>query len=337
MNQKYFEISNRRYLGAKKRILDFIDQVVTQHTESVKTVADIFAGTGEVSNMFAKQGKAVIINDLLHSNYTIYQAFFGKQEYSFSKLLTAIDQLNHLQGTNQYLINAYGDRYFTVANANKIGLARQWIFDHQNEFNEREQAILITSILYATDKVANTCGHYDAYRKKLTNVDPVKFKMLKINHYPQIQIFNENANNLVKHIKADLVYIDPPYNGRQYVDNYHVLENIADWQQPKVIGITRKFVNRNNRKSDYSRTSAPKAFADLIKHISAKYILVSFNNMEHRASDRASSKISQKQLIDILGTRGNIQIFAHDLTPYSAGKSYIANNQELLYLIKTDS
>lgn len=337
MNQKYFEISNRRYLGAKKRILDFIDQVVTQHTESVKTVADIFAGTGEVSNMFAKQGKAVIVNDLLHSNYTIYQAFFSKQEYNLTKLLTAIDKLNHLQGINQYLINAYGNRYFTVANANRIGLARQWVSDHQNEFNEREQAILVTSILYATDKVANTCGHYDAYRKKLTIVDPVKFEMLKINDYHHMKIFNEDANQLIKHISADLVYIDPPYNSRQYADNYHVLENITDWQKPEVYGVTRKFTNRDDRKSDYSRKTAPKAFANLVKNISAKYILVSFNNMEQRASNRASSKISQKQLINILSTRGNVQIFAHNLTPYSTGKSHIVNNQELLYLVKVDS
>lgn len=337
MNQKYFEISNRRYLGAKRRILDFIDQVVIQHTKNVKTVADIFAGTGEVSNMFAQENKSVIVNDLLHSNYIVYQAFFTEQAYDNNKLLATINKLNHLQGTNQYLINAYGDRYFTKNNANKVGLARQWISDHENQFNSRERAILITSILYAADKAANTFGHYDAYRKKLTNVNEVEFKMLKINDYHHIKILNEDANQLIKHISADLVYIDPPYNSRQYVDNYHVLENITDWQKPEVYGVTRKFTNRDDRKSDYSRKTAPEAFADLVKNISAKYILVSFNNMEHRSSERASSNISQKQLINILSTRGNVQIFAHNLTPYSAGKSHIVNNQELLYLVNVNS
>ena len=35
----------------------------------------------------------------------------------------------------------------------------------QGEINSRERALLITSLLYAMDKIANTCGHYDAYRQ----------------------------------------------------------------------------------------------------------------------------------------------------------------------------
>ncbi|MBU4457771.1 MAG: DNA adenine methylase, partial [Candidatus Omnitrophica bacterium] len=32
--------------------------------------------------------------------------------------------------------------------------------------------------------------------------------------------------------KCDVAYIDPPYNARQYINFYHVLENLAKWEKP---------------------------------------------------------------------------------------------------------
>lgn len=331
---EYFELSSRRYLGAKRRLLPFIKQIVSEHTSNINSVADLFAGTGEVSDLFAQQGKKVIVNDILHCNYTIYQAFFGNEDYDKAKLLSTIARLNSLTGTNSYLINAYGGTYFTKENANLIGLARDWVEDNRLMYTPREKAILITSILYAADKISNTFGHYDAYRKALTQTTPICFKMPLIHNYAHMSLYKEDANQLARKIKADLVYIDPPYNGRQYVDNYHVLENITDWQKPEVFGVTRKFANRESRKSKYSTVNAPKAFADLISHLDTHYILVSFNNMEHKASERASSKISQKQLITTLQTRGQVEVYAHDFPAYTTGKSKIQDNQELLYLVK---
>ena len=90
--------------------------------------------------------------------------------------------------------------------------------------------------------------------------------------------YNTDTNELVKKIEADLVYIDPPYNSRQYCDAYHLLENVACWKKPDVEGTARK-MDRSHLKSDYCTRSAPKAFEDLIDNIKAKYILVSYNNM----------------------------------------------------------
>jgi adenine-specific DNA-methyltransferase len=49
-----------------------------------------------------------------------------------------------------------------------------------------------------------------------------------------VSIFNQDTNVLAKNIKADIVYIDPPYNSRQYSRFYHVLENLTKWQKPKL-------------------------------------------------------------------------------------------------------
>ena len=66
--------------------------------------------------------------------------------------------------------NNFADTYFSLNDCRKIGYIRQDIEDkyYNCEINKRERALLITSLLYAMDKIANTCGHYDAYRRGAT-------------------------------------------------------------------------------------------------------------------------------------------------------------------------
>ena len=117
--------------------------------------------------MFAKEGKQVIVNDILHSNYLIYQTFFGNEAFNVKLIGKALKRINDIQGYgDEYLKKVYGNKYFSLDNADKIGSARQWVEDNKNIFNDREYAILVTSIIYGSDKVSNTVGHYDAYRKK---------------------------------------------------------------------------------------------------------------------------------------------------------------------------
>ena len=137
----------------------------------------------------------------------------------------------------------FADTYFSKDDCSRIGYIRQNSEDDflAGELNERERAILITSLLYAMDKIANTCGHYDAYRK---GVEFDKHLELAVptpkQHKRKNQCFNEDANELVKHIRADIVYIDPPYNSRQYCDTYHLIENVARWEKPVVSGVARQ-------------------------------------------------------------------------------------------------
>lgn len=111
---------------------------------------------------------------------------------------------------------------------------------------------MIATLIYAMDKIANTCGHYDAWRHGANFERCLVLPLLNIpkKNNEQNQCFNENANELVRQIKADLIYIDPPYNSRQYSDTYHLLENVARWQKPPVSGVARK-MDRSNLKSDY--------------------------------------------------------------------------------------
>lgn len=327
-------INNRRYLGNKYKLLDFIKGVVNSECKDINTVADIFAGTGSVSAAFTD--KKLITNDLLYFNYICHIAWFGAEHYDEQKIQNLICYYNAVnpQEDNYMSIN-FADTFFSLFDCRKIGFIREDIersFE-ESKINKRERAILITSLLYAMDKIANTCGHYDAYIKGATYDKHLELcvPLASNENNENNQCYNEDANELVKRIEADLVYIDPPYNSRQYCDAYHLLENVARWGKPAVSGVALK-MDRSNLKSDYCTSSATTAFADLISHIKAKYILLSYNNMADKGNGRSNAKISDEDILHILSRKGRVKMFSESHKAFSAGKSDIKDNEERLFL-----
>ena len=143
--------------------------------------------------------------------------------------------------------------------------------------------------------------------------------------------YNMDTNELAPEIEADLIYIDPPYNSRQYCDAYHLLENVARWEKPEVFGVARK-MDRTALKSDYCTQKATVAFENLIDSIHAKYILLSYNNMANKGNDRSNAKISDDDIMRILSKKGKVKVFSEDYKAFSTGKSDIQANQERLFL-----
>lgn len=336
---KITKINNRRYLGNKYKLLPFITKVVEEECKNVNTVADVFAGTGAVASAFVD--KKLITNDIMYSNYISHVAWFSSEMFSEEKIIKYIMQYNNLEITeDNYMSDNFSDTYFSLADCRKIGYIRQDIEDkfHLGEINAKERALLITSLLYAMDKIANTCGHYDAYRQG------GKFdKHLEL-YVPQPEVhlnknnvcYNMDINELAPKIQADLVYIDPPYNSRQYCDAYHLLENVARWEKPEVFGVAKK-MDRTALKSDYCTKKATQAFEKLIDSIHAKYILLSYNNMAKKGNDRSNAKISDDDIMRILGKRGKVKVFAENYKAFSTGKSDIRENQERLFLCICDN
>ena len=327
-------INNRRYLGNKYSLSDFIRKTVDDNCKDVNIVIDMFSGTGAVANVF--KDKTLITNDLLYSNYISNYAWFGYEIYSSKKIIELIYKYNQIKTTeNNYMRENFADTFFSANDCSKIGYIREDIeAKYQNkEINFKEYAILITSLLYAMDKIANTVGHYDAYRK---NVDFDKTLILNV-LLPEETInsnnicYNLDAKDLIGKIKGDLLYLDPPYNSRQYCDAYHLLENVARWEKPKVYGVARK-MDRAGLKSDYCMVNATKAFEDLIEKADTKYILLSYNNMSDKGNARSNAKISDKDIMRILNKKGKVTIFESDYKSFSTGKSEIKNNKERLFL-----
>ena len=331
---KTTKINNRRYLGNKYKLLPFITKVAEEECDNINTVADIFAGTGAVASAFTD--KKLITNDILYSNYICHVAWFGSEAYSEEKIVGLILNYNKLQVfEDNYMSDHFSDTYFSLEDCRKIGFIRQDIEDRYDsgEINFREKALLITSLLYAMDKIANTCGHYDAYRQ---GVEFEKHLELSVPE-PEANLnannvcYNMDTNELAPEIEADLVYIDPPYNSRQYCDAYHLLENVAKWEKPEVFGVARK-MDRTSLKSEYCTQKAALAFESLIESIHAKYILLSYNNMANKGNDRSNAKISDEDIMRILQKKGELKVFAEDYKAFSTGKSDIKANQERLFL-----
>lgn len=336
---KMFNINNRRYIGSKARMLNFIDEVIKKEKIEFSSFFDLFGGTGIVGDYFNNQKTKVYVNDLLKSNYLSYLAWFGNDKIDKKKLEDIINKYNSLKNLkdNYFSIN-FGDTYFSKNNCKRIGYIREDIENKylNNEINTRERAILITSLLYAMDKIANTVGHYDAYRKNGDLDKKLELCMLDLKsntNNKNNKIFNEDSNELVRNIKADIVYVDPPYNSRQYSDAYHLLENVATWEKQEVFGVAKK-MKRNGIKSKYCSVSAPLAFKDLIENINAKYIIVSYNNMGTKGAGRSQAKISDEDIMNALSSKGKVKVYETDFNQFNTGKTHIDNHKERLFICK---
>ena len=326
------KINNRRYLGNKYRLLPFITKVIASECGDFNSFADIFAGTGAVSSAYTD--KTLYTNDILYSNYLCHLTWFSDEAFDIKKIEEYVHFFNsEIPYEENYMTENFSDTYFSRKNCSKIGCIREHIETEfkNGKINTRERAMLITSLLYGIDKIANTCGHYDAYRKgaempeSFTLCVPEPAVHLKHNH-----CYNEDTNELVKKISADVVYIDPPYNSRQYCDAYHLIENIARWEKPEVFGVAKK-MDRTSLKSKYCTRSAPAAFADLIKNVNAKHIVVSYNNMAKKGNDRSNARISDSDILNSLQTKGTVKIFSEQIKAFTTGKSEHPDNEERLF------
>lgn len=332
------KINNRRYLGNKYKLLPFIREVVDKECKNINIVFDVFAGTGAVASAFLD--KTIIVNDILYSNHLAHLTWFSSEKYNKKKIENLINEYNNCTSNKpNYMSENFANTFFSKEICLKIGYIRDDIENkYQNkEINNREKAILITSLLYAADKIANTCGHYDAYRRKTEYNNNFVMEMPEIERKVsnKNKCYNMDSNKLAEEIECDLAYLDPPYNSRQYCDAYHLLENIAKWEKPEVVGVARK-MDRTNLKSDYCTTKATKAFEDLINKLKCKYILLSYNNTKNTANDRSNAKLSDDDIIRILSKRGTVKIFSTSHKAFTTGKSNNDSNEERLFLCIVD-
>ncbi len=329
-----FCMHNRRYLGNKFRLLKFIQAIVEEHCSDFKSFCDIFAGTGVVGEFFNKRNIKIISNDILKSNFVSLKTFLSIRELDLKNFQDKIDHLNSIKSKNEnYFSEYFGNTFFTFDNAKKIGAIREEIDNICD--NDDEKNALITSLIYATDKVANTVGHYDAFRKKIDSVNPIKLLIPKIAFENNIQneIFQEDANTLIKRIKSDVLYLDPPYNSRQYCDAYHLLENLATWNKPDVFGKACK-MDRTHLKSDYCLKNAKNAFAELITNADCKHILISYNNTGDSKDGRSNARILDTEITQILEEKGQVTIFEQQYKAFTAGKSIGEGHSERIFYCK---
>lgn len=331
-------INNRRYIGSKKSLLNQIQKVILEYYGTGKcTIADIFGGTGVVAEHFLNQGYDVIVNDFLYSNYVAYQTWISNDKINENKVKKIIEEYNNIDEkllSDNYFSKIYGGKYFSNNDSKKIGYIREDLEKKKNSLTKREYYAILTSLMYATDKIANTVGHFEHFlsKKPIDRDVTLRVPFITKDRTSKSKIFNMDANELVKNIKADITYIDPPYNARQYINFYHVLENLAKWEKPTEFeGVSMKF-KRDNLKSGYSKSKAPLLMKDLISHIDSKLIIVSYNNTYNAKSGASNNKISEEELYNILSKKGKTTIIEIDYKSFNAGKTDFENHKEKLYV-----
>lgn len=331
-------INQRRYLGNKYNVLNLIDSVIEEKVGDFDSFCDIFGGTGVVGHFYNNKTKRIISNDLLYSNYLSIYSFLAAKNVDESKITEILQEFNEIDTLKEnYVSINFGDRYFSKKTAIKIGEVRERIKQLYlaSKINFDEKAVLLTSLLYAMDRVANTVGHYDAYIKKEPKIENFFLKIPSIDYEFNLgnTVFNVDANTLIREIECDVLYMDPPYNSRQYCDSYHLLENIMKWEKPEVFGEAKKF-DRSHIKSEYSLKTATKAFADLVYNAKCKYILFSYNNMADKGNDRSNARIKDSDILDILSQRGKPDIFEQDYKEFTTGKSDRGDNKERIFFVE---
>lgn len=345
-----------RYYGAKTKLLPFIEKVVkSTSVNGTSTFVDLFAGTTSVGQHFKKLGYTVYSNDILEFSYALSKTFIElNREPEFKKLKSNLklknglnslfDYLNKLnKNTKGFIYENYspngGRMYFTDENAKKIDTFRTLFEEWKNEnlVNELEYYYLITALLRGVNLVSNVTGTYGAYLKTWDNR---ALKPLTLEEIPIIEsssknkAFKKDANELIKKINPDILYLDPPYNSRQYAANYFLLELIAegwfDKNKPEIYGKTG-MRNYEHQKSDYClKSNALNALEDLVLNGSkAKYILLSYNN---------EGVISQTDIEKTLERVGKVEVWYENHKRYKSINQTVEDPQltmEFVYKIKT--
>lgn len=330
-----FNISNRRYTGSKYKLLDWIEELIEKNC-SGDVFFDVFAGTGVVSDRMQRHFSRVIMNDFLFSNEVIYRAFFGEGSYRecvLKDFSSRYDALDPGELPENYVSKNFGGKYFSFSDARKIGYIREDLEQQRENLSRKEFDILLASLLYSMDKIANTVGHYDAYRKLKHVEDRFQYVLIAPEETDCIfDIYREDANELVRKVKADIAFVDPPYNSRQYSRFYHVLENITQWKKPELEGTALKPKPENM--SEYCRNQAPKVFDDLISRMDVKYIVVTYNNTYRSKSSSSRNKITLEEILQILEKRGETRVYEKAHPCFNAGKTDFDDHKEIVFITK---
>lgn len=274
------------YIGSKLSLIDFLVNSITQVTNLQEGVfADLFAGTGIVGATFKKNGFKVFSNDIQYYSFVLNKHYIENNEDVDASL---VDYLNSLDGKEGFVYNNYclgsGSQrnYFSDENGKKCDAIRieLELLHSSGKITDGQYYYLLASLINSIDKYANTASVYGAFLKhtKKSATKEFTLKLLPLVEGESGVVYNENINDLIKKIHGDILYLDPPYNTRQYCTNYHVLESIAKYDNPILNGKTglREY---SSQKSKYcSAKTVESEFNDLLTNADFKYIFLSYNN-----------------------------------------------------------
>ena len=333
-----------RYIGNKTNLLENINQVIKDNCQGdEKSFCDLFSGTTSVARYFKNRYK-IISNDLLYFSYILQMATISNNEIpKFEKIknkLKVENILDYLETVDikdkkyksfiydNYSPNKKCERmYLTPENAKRIDFIRNTIeeWKKENLIKKNEYFYLLASLIEGVPFVSNITGTYGAYLKTWDKRAFKKFEMIRlnvINNYESNECYREDANELIKKISGDILYIDPPYNSRQYLPNYHLLETIARYDEPEINGKTG-IRTYDKEKSNYCiKSKVYDELDELISNAKFKHLIISYNQ---------DGLLKKEEIEQILKKYGNKNTYKLYQIPYKQYQNKLTKKIEKHY------
>ena len=292
---------------------------------------DLFSGTGCIGyNIGTTFNAKIIANDIQYYSFVINKANLSRySEEDIKNINVCVAKYNALKGVEGFIYTNYSQNeecermYFTNDNAKKIDAIRiQLEIDKEGvPLQDNVYYYLLANLISSADKVANTSCVYGAYLKDFKSGASKPLKMtnnIDEKHLQQVtvqgDVYCENISDLVclpqdmhfdkhfdKHFDMhfDIVYLDPPYNQRQYAPNYHILETIAKYDNPEIHGKTGLRDYSNQKSAFCNKSIVLSTMETLIQSLNTKYILISYND---------EGLITKEKFSDLLQKYGRLEI-----------------------------
>jgi len=349
-----------RFIGNKEKLLENIYEVICSTGIKNGVFCDFFSGTSNVGRYFKEKGFQIISSDVLYFSYALQEAYIrNNKEPNFSKLskiitvlrtalfMSPLDEvreyLNNLKGINGFIYKNYTPegtsnqeyqrKYFTGSNGKKIDAIRTQIekWKEQKLINQNEYFVLLAMLVESVPFYANISGVYAAFLKDYDPRATKEFELKPIKIYTDSKkhcVYNQDSMSLLDNLETDVLYIDPPYNSRQYGGNYHLLETVAKYDNPEIKGVTG-MRNYDHQKSEFCNAKTAIEALDKIACI-AKYktLVLSYNS---------EGIMSQKEITKTLKKYGDVKLIEIDYLRFKSNSNGDSRHkkhiQEQLYLL----
>jgi adenine-specific DNA-methyltransferase len=313
-----------KYIGSKRTLIPAILSTA-RAVPGATSVIDLFSGTSRVGHALKSQGFQVLANDLLAYAHVLARCYVEADREDVEKpARKLIAEFNRLPGSPGYFTETFCERsrFFQPRNGARIDAIREAIA--RKGLPPDLEAVVLVSLMEAADRVDSTTGVQMAYLKQWAPRASNDLELRLPAVLPRAkagrgQAFRLDACEAAQQLRADVAYIDPPYNQHSYLGNYHVWESLVLWDKPDVYGTACKRVDCRERRSAFnSRTGFHGTFKSVVEQVQAKYLLVSFNN---------EGFLSREEIEAVLRSRGELHVIENDYKRYVGAQIGIFNPQ----------
>jgi len=351
-----------RYIGNKENILDKIYSILTKNGVEGDSFFDFFSGTTSVARYYKKLGYRVFSSDFLYLSFCLQKAYIeNNREPLFGRLLPTllsvrcasffaspleqvVAYLNTISPVEGFIYKNYTpegtaalDRprmYFSSENGKVIDAIRIQIEKWKIEdlITDSEYYILLACLIETVSFYANVAGVYAAFQKKWDPraVKPLTLRPIEIiDNDRDNKVYNANSLDLVPDIDVDILYVDPPYNGRQYLPNYHLLETIAKYDAPSIHGVTGMRDYESKKSSFCNAKTALQGIDYIASSAKYKYLVLSYNS---------EGIMGKADIMSTLSKYGTVKLEEFEYLRFKSNNNGLAKTQkhvfEQLYILK---